>query len=316
MFLDINMLQSLAIVIPAYKSTFLAATLDSIEAQTCKDFTVYIGDDHSPDNLEKIVERYSDKFQLVYKKFDTNLGGKDLVSQWERCVDMTQGEEWLWVFSDDDVMEPNCVEEFYNFLEKNKIAKLIHFNIKPIDSKGEIISRPTPYPEFITVKQYLDGKLSIDKTVFISYVVEFIVHRDIYYSTGRFQNYDLAWGSDMVTWVKFADAAKGIYTIPNAYVRWRSSGQNISTDNHPDIIYRKLKSVIAYMKWILCFSQKNDYGHPFRYSKYALGEIMRNRKIVGIRSTLKLMKDYWKSISGYRFGILRDLVWVRRTKHN
>ena len=48
----------LAIVIPAYKSTFLAAALDSIAAQTCQDFTLYIGDDCSPNNLEEIVGRY------------------------------------------------------------------------------------------------------------------------------------------------------------------------------------------------------------------------------------------------------------------
>ena len=39
---------NLAIVIPAYKSTFLPAALDSIAAQTCQDFTLYIGDDCSP----------------------------------------------------------------------------------------------------------------------------------------------------------------------------------------------------------------------------------------------------------------------------
>lgn len=300
--------KSLAIVIPAYKSTFLAAALDSIAAQTCKDFTVYIGDDHSPNHLDEIVERYKDKLPIVHKRFETNLGGKDLVAQWERCIDMNQGEEWIWLFSDDDVMEPNCVEEFYRFIDKNKDAKLIHFNIRPIDAEGKIISSPTPYPELLTARQYLDGKLSLSKSVYISFVVEFIVHRDIFYSTGRFQNYDLAWGSDMISWIKFADAARGMYTVPNACVRWRSSGQNISTDVRPEIIFRKLKSVIAYMQWILRFSQERGYGRPFNYSKYALGEIMRNRKIIGLSAACQLVIKYWKSIKGYRWKIITDLI--------
>lgn len=70
-----------------------------------------------------------------------------------------------------------------------------------------------------------------------------------------FKTLTWAWGSDMVTWVKFADAANGIYTVPNACVRWRSSGQNISTEVRPDTICRKLQSVINYMRWILHFSQ-------------------------------------------------------------
>ena len=128
---------NLAIVIPAYKSTFLAAALDSIAAQTCQDFTLYIGDDCSPNNLEEIVDKYRDKINIVYKRFDTNLGGKDLVAQWERCIDTTQGEEWLWLFSDDDVMEKNCVEEFYKTINSNPNVGLIHFNVSGIFGKDE-----------------------------------------------------------------------------------------------------------------------------------------------------------------------------------
>ena len=130
------MQRDLAIVIPAYKESFLAAALDSIAAQTCQDFTLYIGDDCSPYDLKSIVDRYRDKIHLVYKRFDTNMGGKDLVAQWERCVDMNQGENWIWLFSDDDVMEPNCVEEFYKYIQRKPNAKLLHYNIKPIDGEG------------------------------------------------------------------------------------------------------------------------------------------------------------------------------------
>ena len=143
---------NLAIVIPAYKSTFLVAALDSIAAQTCQDFTLYIGDDCSPNNLEEIVDKYRDKINLVYKRFDTNLGGKDLVAQWERCIDMTQGEEWLWLFSDDDVMEKNCVVEFYKTIQSNPRAGLVHFNVMRLDdTTGEVSSLPE-FPKFCSAK--------------------------------------------------------------------------------------------------------------------------------------------------------------------
>lgn len=44
--------EKIAIVIPAYKCRFLRQTLDSIVVQTCRSFTVYIGDDASPQNPE------------------------------------------------------------------------------------------------------------------------------------------------------------------------------------------------------------------------------------------------------------------------
>lgn len=45
----------MAIVIPAYKGRFLKETLDSIAVQAHKDeFVLYIGDDASPERLDKI----------------------------------------------------------------------------------------------------------------------------------------------------------------------------------------------------------------------------------------------------------------------
>ena len=136
----------LAIIIPAYKATFLSAALDSIAAQTCQDFTLYIGDDCSPYNLEDIVNQYRDNIKLVYHRFETNLGGKDLVAQWERCIAMTQGEPYLWLFSDDDIMEPKCVEAFFSALdETNSYYHLYHFDVKKIDEKGNVLSIPKAY---------------------------------------------------------------------------------------------------------------------------------------------------------------------------
>lgn len=68
----ISMEEKIAIVIPAYKCRFLRQTLDSIVVQTCRSFTVYIGDDASPQNLKEIVSDYADKMNIVYRRFDTS----------------------------------------------------------------------------------------------------------------------------------------------------------------------------------------------------------------------------------------------------
>ena len=63
-------IKKLAIVIPAYKGRFLKETLDSIAVQAHKDeFVLYIGDDASPERLDKIVESYQNKVNLVYHRF-------------------------------------------------------------------------------------------------------------------------------------------------------------------------------------------------------------------------------------------------------
>lgn len=284
---------NLAIVIPAYKATFLAAALDSIAAQTCQDFTLYIGDDCSPHQLGEIVERYRNKINLVYKRFDTNLGGKDLVAQWERCIDMSQDEEWIWLFSDDDVMEPQCVEEFYKTIMDNPQTGLVHFDICRLDDATKEVTPLPVFPKFCSSKNYLDEKL---KGHFISFVVEFVVHRDIFLNCGRFQNFDMAWGSDFVSWVKFSDAAGGIVTCDHAKVLWRKSNENISPDKSNPVLVRKIHSLIANAKWILDFTSQKGYGNKWFYTKYPLGEIRRNKALLSREQKTELLKEYRECI--------------------
>jgi len=109
-------MNKLAIVIPAYKADYFEQALESIAGQTCTNFTLYIGDDASPHDLYAIVKDFESKINLHYKRYDENLGSKDLVAQWERCIDLVKDEKWIWLFSDDDLMAKHCVEEFYKSL--------------------------------------------------------------------------------------------------------------------------------------------------------------------------------------------------------
>lgn len=116
-------MKRLAFFIPAYKAIFLPAALDSIAAQTCKDFTLYVGDDCCPEPIGSVVEQYRGKIALVYQRFNTNLGGKDLVAQWERCIAMSKDKPYIWLFSDDDVMEPNFVEALLRQVDETKTPR-------------------------------------------------------------------------------------------------------------------------------------------------------------------------------------------------
>ncbi len=236
-------MSSIAIVIPAYKSTFLEETLQSLLNQTDKRFTVYIGDDCSPYDIKSIVDKYAGLLDISYKRFDENVGGKDLVAQWKRCISLCH-EEWIWLFSDDDYMSPNCVELFRKELQKSDKYDIYHYNVAVVD-RDNIIIKSEKYPNVIHAKELYKAKLlhRLD-----SYVVEYIFSRDIYDRKGGFIPFDLAWGSDTATWVKFA-GDKGIKTIDNATISWRSSGENISTIQSEDIVIRKVSALIEFLKW-------------------------------------------------------------------
>ena len=241
-----DMTHRLAIIIPAYKATFLPAALESIAAQTCKDFTLYIGDDCSPEPIGSIVEQYRDKIDLVYQRFDSNLGGKDLVAQWERCIAMSKDEPYIWLFSDDDVMEPDCVAQLFRVIDTMQgIYNLYHFDVKEINEEGLVTKALPEYPQVLSAYDYYKGKTT---GRYRSYVVENVFSRKIYEKSGGFKNFDLAWGSDVATWCIFC-GKKGMFKIPGAHVLWRRSSQNITPDKSRQIAERKLKSECEFLNW-------------------------------------------------------------------
>lgn len=239
------MMKKVAIIIPAYRARFLAETLESIASQDCRDFNVYIGDDASPDELAPIIERYSGRMDLYYTRFSENLGGKDLCAQWKRCVALSHGEEWIWLFSDDDIMDPHCIGRLLACLKEDSgQADLFHFNVAVIDAEGNV-TETVKFPELLSAKEFarcrFHGQLR-------SYAVEYVFRRSVYEEAGGFVPFDMAWNSDDATWISFA-GDKGIRTIEGPKVRWRRSGVNITSAADALTLKRKLDANLEYVAW-------------------------------------------------------------------
>lgn len=239
----------LAIVIPAYKGDFLRDTLESLANQTCKDFRVYIGDDSSPCDIASIVSEYSDKLHMTYKRFASNLGGSNLVGQWKRCIDLTQGEPWINLFSDDDIMTPRCVEKFYEELSNNRKYSIYHFDVNIIDSQNKLLAECRSFPTIINSKKFFRCKAA---GILDSFVVEYVFSREIYEKVGGFLYFDMAWGSDIATWIKMGEK-DGIKTIKGAKINWRNSEFNITPKLNNEIVFRKFGIEVDYIEWVNMF---------------------------------------------------------------
>lgn len=294
-------MNELAIVIPAYKPDFLRQALLSIAEQSDQRFNVYIGDDASPHDIKTIADEFRDKLSLSYHRFDQNAGGADLTRQWERCIALTKGEKWIWLFSDDDTMEPDCVASFYEALASHPQGELFHFNVNIIDDMDKIISRSNPFPPSMGAGEYLEAKL---RGRLISFVVEFIFSKDLFERCGGFEKFDLAWGSDFMTWMKMAARTPaGIISIdnPQSRVNWRKSSVNISPDKSRPILIRKLKSLIGNAAFIQKELKQTPLAYApikysFRWIRFPLGEILRNRKHLHPGDIMSLLCLYAKSL--------------------
>lgn len=214
----------LAIVIPYYKIVFFKENLQSLAIQTDKRFKVYIGDDASPIDPTYLLEIYRNQFEFVYHRFENNLGCTSLTQQWDRCIALTENEEWIMILGDDDMLGKNVVEEFYNkYAEFKDSSNLIRFASKQINEKTKIDSEIFTHPkwekstDFYIKKQLGEVRSSLSECVF---------SRKVYNKFG-FRNYPLAWHSDDLAWIEFADS-KLVFAINEAVVEFRMSFDNIS----------------------------------------------------------------------------------------
>jgi len=287
-------MSNLAIVIPAYKSTYFDQALLAIVNQTNKDFTLYIGDDCNPENLYSIVEKYIDRIPIVYKHFDENIGGKDLVAQWERCIDLVCNEEWIWLFSDDDMMDPNCVKNFFNSLNQYPDFDLFHFNVQKIDEHEIIIDNFYFFPKILTSEEFILKRL---QGGCFSMVVEYIFRKSHFYNMKRFVNFDLAWGSDDATWIKLGKN-KGIVNIEDSKVYWRKSLINISSIvKDKKILIRKLNAQIKFGNWIYEQSKQGEFKIESSFlqsqlEKWFMSTIQSNIEFLNFKLVASLIENF------------------------
>lgn len=255
----------LSIVIPAYKASFLDDTLRSIDAQTRREFVVYVGDDASPFDLKAICARWQSHFDLRYTRFEQNLGGRDLVAQWHRCIELST-EPWVWLFGDDDVMHRNGVEALLAAIfEEGSQQELFHFNVDRIDAAGRLLQAEPEFPKWLSSRSFALKRMQFE---IASYAPEYAFSRAAFKRSGGFESFPRAWCSDDATWIKLA-GTHGIRTITGANVQWRSSGQNISSSHIGDS-QPKAEALALFVVWLDAFLLRN----PARFDEPEDSEIL------------------------------------------
>ena len=278
----------LAIIIPFYKLTFFEATLQSLAHQSDKRFKVYIGDDASPEDCTTLLQKFEGQFDFIYHRFETNLGGTSLTQQWERCIALSDDEEWLMILGDDDVLGENCVSSFYeNEFEISKIkSNVVRFSSSVMNSEGAVFLGPFFHPKAESASDSYYRK-TLGQTR--SSLSEYIFKREVF-NKYKFINYPLAWHSDDKAWLDFSEN-KPIYTINEAFVYVRFSAINIS--GKQDNIPLKLTATFQFYTDLL-----RDKKNVFT-SKQVLTLLMAFEVIV--KKHRKLTLNEWKFLFKYYF---------------
>lgn len=264
----------LAIVIPFYKIDHFEETLESLRIQTNQDFSLYIGNDASPDNPLPILQKYFEPKDYNYFHYQDNLGCKNLALQWERILENVK-EEWFQILGDDDFVSFNFVEQLYKNI--NAIDSSINvIKVKNVLCDGNNTVTNKLYESFKT-GMYSAVDLMIKKIGGgLNSSLSEHVFRLAKYKTIGFPHYELAWHTDDMYILKASDFKK-VFFIAETQVFVRvyegstsGSKNNLQNKNRASILFFNDLSDIFKEKNI-SWTKRRQYLKSLRNNKEAIG---------------------------------------------
>lgn len=260
-------------ILPAYKHRFFKDAIDSILNQTYEDFELVIVNDASPEDLNSVVAGYNDN-RIRYYINEYNIGGKDLVAQWNHSLKYARGE-YVILASDDDVYAAEYLEVLDEMVNKYPEVNVFRPRIQVINELGEILHVESYLKEYSTI---LEFAYSWSHGYIKSGIPFYLFKKKELLRIGGFFSLPLAWFSDDATVISMA--GNGVVTVPEILFAFRCSGDNISTrQNDKDSLLSKLEATIEFYAWfeeeISKFNSVNCYD--IFYKKNILNNISNGK---------------------------------------
>lgn len=235
---------SFSFVMPAYKAKYLSKAISSILEQEYKNFELIVVNDASSENLEEIVKGFKDG-RIQYKENKQNIGGKDLVKNWNSCVSLAKND-YIILATDDDIFENDFLTNAAKLIEKYPQVDIIRSGVKKIDEHENVIDFEFPLKEFVSAQEFI---LYYAKGGTISCVSNYIIKKTALVRNDGFISFPRAHYSDDAT--ALALSMNGVACMPTNSFKFRVSTINLSNCNELAIVKEQLVATELYMGWYL-----------------------------------------------------------------
>lgn len=271
-----------SITIPAYKRTYLKECIGSILAQTYTDFELIIVNDASPEDLDSIVNSFSDS-RIRYYKNEKNCGAIDVVDNWNICLSYAIGD-YVICMGDDDKLLPNCLEEYCKLITEYPGKGVYHAWTEIIDENSQLIrmqeARPIEENVYSLIWHRWHGREQ--------FIGDFLFETKRLKGNGGFYKLPLAWGSDDIT-VVIAAQETGIVNSQTPIFQYRVNSQTISKSGNFEL---KLEAINKVEEWYSIF----------------LTEPYENNRLLHIYNKM-VKEEFKKAITKKKIDILsKDLI--------
>ena len=140
-----------SVIVPVYNvEDYLEKCLDSLVNQTLKDIEIIVVNDGSPDNSQKIIDKYEKKYKSI-KSYKKENGG---LSDARNYGVKKAGGKYISFVDSDDYIAPNMLEIMYNHAINNKLDIVVCDTINVYPDKEQYLISNYHYSEN-NVKNYL-----------------------------------------------------------------------------------------------------------------------------------------------------------------
>lgn len=206
---------------------YLKERIDTIYAQTFKDWELIVCDNFSDDGAWSYFQELA---SMDCRVIISQKERKGMYDNWNNCIRQARGE-FIYVATSDDTMAPDFLEKMVCALDENPDCGLAHCPMKVIDqcgnpgrdwwSSSSLFARSSP--DLINMRHKriapYDGILCLLGDNIYSSVTQLLIKRALYDKTGH---YRVDWGSlGDFHWNLRASLAVSTVHVPDTWGGWR-----------------------------------------------------------------------------------------------
>lgn len=247
-----------SIAIPAFKSKYIRAAIDSILNQTLGDFEIIILNDCSPEPIREIVKNYKDS-RVHYYENTYNVGMLNVVDNWNKCLELAKGD-YLICMGDDDELAPDCLCRYNEIIDRYPNLDIYHGQTIVIGEDSNPLLAPLSRPEWESVLELIYYRMFDRK----QYIGDFLYRIATLRSKGGFYKLPAAWGSDDIS-ATMAAQQYGIANTHHIVFKYRSNPYSISSSGSIGVKMVALKDEeLWYHNFLKEYNCSNDNDVLFK----------------------------------------------------
>jgi len=228
-------------------STYLREAIESVYAQTYRDWEIIFWDNASTDNSAVIAKSFDEKLRYFHAEKTVPLGhARNL------AIEKVRGE-YIAFLDCDDLWLPEKLEKQIGFLESHIDVMMVYSDILSIDGNGKLIENYLEDKEFY--RGYIFEELFLYNFICL---VTVVLRKDILNKVGLFNtNYIIVEDYDL--FLKIAESHKIDY-LDESLAKYRIHGTNLCKNTG--------LFVKEYLDMINFWMNKRDFNLVYKFKIY------------------------------------------------